>query len=219
MNDWSHIAKNLAEIQERIKMACDLVQRDPGTVTLIAVSKTFPEEAVQVAYDLGHRHFGESRLQEGQTKVHALPRDIIWHFIGHLQSNKAKKTADLFDVIHTIENAKQMDQIAKSVRTIDGFLQVNLGREQQKSGIFTETLDETIDLVLKCQKIRLQGLMTIGPIVPDPEESRPIFRELARMANERKLKSLSMGMSQDFEIAIQEGATHIRVGTSIFGRR
>lgn len=219
MNDWSHIANNLNRINEKIKMACDLVQRDPDSITLIAVSKTFPTDAINAAYDLGLRHFGESRLQEAQTKVHALPHDIVWHFIGHLQSNKAKKTADLFHVIHTIENTKQIDQIAKSVRTIDGFLQLNLAREQQKSGIFAETLDETIQLVLKCHKIRLQGLMTIGPIVPDPEESRPIFRNLARMAKERKLMSLSMGMSQDFDIAIQEGATHIRVGTSIFGRR
>ncbi len=213
------IAKNIALIQSQIDRAAETVQRDPNEITLIAVSKTFPIDAIREAYDAGHRHFGESRLQEAQPKIEALPGDIVWHFIGNLQSNKAKKVAQLFEVIHTLESESQLKEIAKAERQIDGFIEVNIAKETQKAGISTDEVDELIEVVLHYPQVRLCGLMTIGPVEEDPETSRKYFRVLKNLANEKDLKGLSMGMSQDFDVAIQEGATHIRVGSAIFGSR
>jgi len=213
------IAKNIALIQSQIDRAAETVQRDPNEITLIAVSKTFPIDAIREAYDAGHRHFGESRLQEAQPKIEALPGDIVWRFIGNLQSNKAKKVAQLFEVIHTLESESQLKEIAKAERQIDGFIEVNIAKETQKAGISTDEVDELIEVVLHYPQVRLCGLMTIGPVEEDPETSRKYFRVLKNLANEKDLKGLSMGMSQDFDVAIQEGATHIRVGSAIFGSR
>lgn len=213
------IAKNIALIQSQIDRAAETVQRDPNEITLIAVSKTFPIDAIREAYDAGHRHFGESRLQEAQPKIKALPGDIVWHFIGNLQSNKAKKVAQLFEVIHTLESESQLKEIAKAGRQVDGFIEVNIAKETQKAGISTDEVDELIEVVLHYPQVRLCGLMTIGPVEENPETSRKYFRVLKNLANEKDLKGLSMGMSQDFDVAIQEGATHIRVGSAIFGSR
>lgn len=215
----SSIKASLSDIQERILRACESVNRDPDEVTLVAVSKNFSVDHINHAYDIGHRHFGESKWQELETKVHQLPKDINWHFIGKLQSNKAKRVAELVDTIHTIESERQLKEIAKQDRTIDGFIQVNIASEQQKSGILMQDLDKVLLHVLKCNQVRFRGLMTIGPEVSDPEESRNFFRELAILNRKIGGTHLSMGMSGDFEVAIQEGATHIRVGSAIFGNR
>jgi pyridoxal phosphate enzyme (YggS family) len=214
----SSLAARLVEIQDRIARACEVVGRDPAEVCLIAVSKTYPRSAVLAAYDLGLRHFGESRLQEALPKQEGLPDDIVWHFIGPLQSNKAKRAAQAFHVIHSLSSKAQLDEIAKSGSTIEGLLQVNLGREQQKFGIFGETLDAALQDVLHCTSVRFRGLMTIGPQVENPEEARPIFRRLAELGREVGADWLSMGMSGDFEVAIQEGASHVRIGSALFGR-
>lgn len=213
------IARNLAQIQARIAQACESVNRDPADVALIAVSKTFSTDDIKEAYDAGHRHFGESRLQEAQPKIEALPIDIVWHFIGHLQSNKSKKVAQLFEVVHTLDSESQLKEIAKAGRSIEGFIEVNIANEPQKAGISPESLDEFAQTVLSYSQVHLTGLMMIGPTVSKPELSRPYFRQLRNHARRLGVEKLSMGMSQDFDVAIQEGATHIRVGSAIFGSR
>lgn len=214
-----HIARNLSQINQRIASACASVSRQPSEVTLIAVSKTFTTSEIQKAYDAGHRHFGESRLQEAQPKIEALPADIVWHFIGTLQSNKAKKIAQLFPVIHTIDSESKLKEISKAERSIQGFIEVNIANEPQKAGISTDALDVFSKTVLSYSQVHLTGLMTIGPTMSDPELSRPYFRELRKQAYRLGVENISMGMSQDFDVAIQEGATHIRVGSAIFGSR
>lgn len=213
------IAQNLAEINERIKRSCESVNRDPAGVTLIAVSKTVSIDSIREAYNAGHRHFGESRLQEAQPKIEALPVDIVWHFVGHLQSNKAKKAAQLCEFIHTLESESQLREIAKSGREVQGFIEVNIADEPQKTGISPHFLDGFVETVLHYPQVHLTGLMTVGPAVDDPELSRKYFRELRKLAEKTGLRRLSMGMSHDFDVAIQEGATHVRVGTAIFGSR
>lgn len=213
----SSLAERLQGIHERIARACEKADRDPGSVHLIAVSKTYPAEAVLAAYDLGLRHFGESRLQEALPKQVEMPLDIVWHFIGPLQSNKAKRAAQNFSVIHSLCSKAQLEEIEKSGSTVEGLLQINLGREQQKFGIFPETLDAAMIDVLNSTHVRFRGLMTIGPRVENPEDARPIFRRLAELGREVGADWLSMGMSGDFDVAIQEGATHVRVGSALFG--
>lgn len=213
------IARNLAQTRAAIEAACASVERSPSEVTLIAVSKNFPLDAVKEAYDAGHRHFGESRLQEAQPKILAMPPDVTWHFIGHLQSNKAKKVAKLFNVIHTLDNESQLKEIAKAGRNVDGFIEVNIAEEPQKAGISAESLDEFKTLVLHYPQVRLSGLMTIGPEHDDPEAARIYFRRLRELGQRLGVSKLSMGMSLDFAVAIQEGATHVRIGSAIFGSR
>jgi len=213
------VAENLVAIQSQIQTACKQAGRDPAEVILVAVSKTFPVESIREAYEAGHRHFGESRLQEAQPKIEALPDDIVWHFVGTLQSNKAKKIAQLFHVIHTIDSEGQLKEIAKAGRQVQGFVEVNIANEPQKAGISADDLDDFNKVALHYQKVRLCGLMTIGPAVDDAEKSRTYFRELRTLARRIGVEDLSMGMSQDFDVAIQEGATHVRIGSAIFGSR
>lgn len=214
------IAENLHDLRERIARACESVSRDPATVTLVAVTKTFPTEAIREAYDLGHRDFGESRLQEALPKIAALPGDVRWHFVGKLQSNKAKRAAAQFHTIHTLESPSQLDEIAKAGRQVEGFIEVNVSGETQKSGISPKSLDDFVKTVLYCPQVCLRGLMAIGPLAADVEQVRKAFR-LLRELRERipGTDALSMGMSADLEVAIQEGSTHVRVGTAIFGKR
>lgn len=211
--------QRLAKIRDRIERACADSARDPAGVRLVAVSKTQPLEAIARAYDLGIRDFGESRLQEALPKVDTLPGDIVWHFIGHLQSNKAKRAAKAFDVIHTIDSAAQLAEIQKAQRPVDGLIEVNIADEPQKNGISRGEVDEFARKVIHYDHVHLRGLMAIGPALDEPEMMRPFFREL-RLLNERIGGDwLSMGMSGDFDVAIQEGSTHIRIGTALFGER
>ena len=207
------------DIQDRIARACDSVGRDASSVTLVAVSKTYPASAIQELYDLGHRDFGESRLQELVPKVEELPKDIRWHFIGKLQSNKTRRAAEICHAIHTIETSSQLKELNKSEKSVDVFIEVNVAEEEQKSGILQNSLDTFVQDVIRCEQAILSGLMTIGPVVQDPEQSRPYFRKLRQLGESIGTKNLSMGMSLDFEVGIQEGATHIRVGTLLFGAR
>jgi PLP dependent protein len=213
------VARNLAEVHAKIEQACDSAGRRVADVTLIAVTKTVSIDLIRRAYDLGHRDFGESRLQEALPKIEALPSDVHWHFIGHLQSNKAKKIGQLFDSIHTLDSESQLKEIQKGGRAIEGFIEVNIANEPQKAGISPQSLDEFKETVIKWSQVHLTGLMTIGPLSDDPELSRGYFRELRNLAARIGVQKLSMGMSQDYDVAIQEGATHIRVGSAIFGSR
>jgi pyridoxal phosphate enzyme (YggS family) len=213
------VIERYQEILTRVADASKSVGRDPNSVTLIAVSKTYPVDAIRELYDLGHRDFGESRLQELIPKWEELPKDIRWHFIGKLQSNKTKRAAEFCGAIHTIETISQLKELHKSAKPVTVFIEVNVAEEEQKSGILQNSLDTFAQDVIRCEQAILSGLMTIGPVVEDPEESRPYFRKLRQLGEAIGTKNLSMGMSLDFEVAIQEGATHIRVGTLLFGAR
>jgi pyridoxal phosphate enzyme (YggS family) len=213
------IPDNLRQVKERIAAACDCAGRDPQTVTLIAVTKTVHPDHIKQAYDQGHRHFGENRLQEAIPKIEALPSDITWHYIGKLQSNKAKRAAQYFPVIHTLETEAQLKEIEKQSNQASGLIELNLSSEPQKSGISVKMLDDFHTAVLECNHVRFRGLMTVGPNLEDPEGMRPYFKELRRLGEQVGAEWLSMGMSGDFEVAIQEGATHVRVGSAIFGSR
>lgn len=214
------IQQNLRLVQDRIARACDGCGRDPAEVTLIAVTKTVGVEHIQEAFDLGLRHFGESKLQEALPKIENLSNEICWHFIGKLQSNKVKKAAEYFRVIHSFESESQLREIDKGAFAVDGLIEVNIGLERQKSGILPGGLDNFAQSVLTSNRVRIRGLMTVGPAMRDAELLRPYYKQLRELLPVVPGgRWLSMGMSSDFEVAIQEGATHIRVGTALFGSR
>ena len=213
------VSENLARIRDRIALACASCERSPAEVTLVAVTKTVPIPIIREAYDLGHRDFGESRFQEALPKIEALPSDARWHFIGKLQSNKARRVAERFSVIHSIENEAQLREIEKADCNLDVLIEVNLAKESQKSGISPESLDGLLAVLSNYKHARFRGLMTIGPQTDDRKATRELFGKLRAMNERVGGRWLSIGMSGDFDVAIQEGSTHVRVGTGIFGFR
>jgi pyridoxal phosphate enzyme (YggS family) len=215
----SALIQRLEAIEERIALACQSCGRKREEVTLVAVSKTRTAEEINSLVNLGIIHFGENRLKEWQEKHAEASPEIQWHFIGNLQSNKGKKIGQNFHWVHSIDTLSAWAELGRAGTKNEAFVQVNLAREVQKSGVLPDALDRFLDSGLNLESVRARGLMTIGPQVSHPEESRPIFRELARLRDAYGLELLSMGMSEDFEIAIQEGATHIRVGSALFGPR
>ncbi len=229
------IAENLLRIQEHIANAAIRAGRDPGEITLVAVSKTQPVEAILEAYAAGVRHFGENRVEEAAEKipvVNAQASGITWHLIGHLQSRKAKDAASLFDFIHSIDSVTLAEKLDARVAAIDTLraipilLEVNVSGEVTKSGFASQDLFVAVESILQLKHLDAQGLMTIAPIVPTDEQARPHFRALRELRDElrrqfpaRAWQHLSMGMTDDFEAAIAEGATIIRIGRAIFGDR
>ncbi|WP_084813620.1 YggS family pyridoxal phosphate-dependent enzyme [Desulfogranum japonicum] len=226
------ISENISNLNKRIVAAAARCDRQSNEISLVAVSKKKTDQNILEAYQAGQRIFGENYLQEAITKTQLLPKDITWHFIGHLQSNKAKLAAEHFTVIETVDRvklARLLDTHAAACsRTLDVLIQINIGAEQQKSGIAPEAATALLEAIKDMPQLRAKGLMIIPPYNQDPEKSRPYFRELKKLSqsfaaqnlfydNERV--ELSMGMSQDFEVAIEEGATIIRVGTALFGAR
>lgn len=222
---------NLIQVEHNIEEACRRAGRDRSEVTLIAVSKTKPVETLQEAYDLGVRVFGENKVQEMEDKYESLPRDIQWHLIGHLQRNKVKYIIDKAVLIHSADSLRLAQTIEKEAEkhdlTAHILIEVNVAREESKFGIFPEDLENLVDKIAKLPHIQVDGLMTIAPFVPDPEENRPVFRELRKLSVDISAKKvdnvnmsvLSMGMTNDYQVAIEEGATMVRVGTGIFGAR
>lgn len=210
---------NLRAVRERIERACGAAGRDPGAVTLVAVSKTYPLDDLRALYDLGQRHFGESRLQEALPKVDAMPNDVTWHSIGRLQSNKARRAAEAFDVLHTLESEGQLREIEKAGRTVDGLVEANLAEERTKGGLAPESLAGFVEKVVQSSHVRFRGLMAIGPAGLPDEALRPLYRDLAETNARLGGTWLSLGMSGDLEAAIAAGATHVRVGTALFGAR
>jgi pyridoxal phosphate enzyme (YggS family) len=211
----------LAAVRERIARAAEGAGRDPAAILLLAVTKIFPAEVIRQAYDLGLRDFGENYVQEFEGKapeVAGLP-GARFHLIGHLQSNKSKKAAELFHVIQTVDSPKLARRLDGSGRTLDVMLEVKLSEEQAKSGVDPVELTQLISAVRECSNLRLLGLMTMPPWSEDPEASRDYFRTLRELAEQHGLAQLSMGMSHDLETAIQEGSTCVRVGTALFGKR
>ncbi|MBM2845226.1 MAG: hypothetical protein HW407_538 [Bacteroidetes bacterium] len=226
------IYQNVGHIRERIRIACLNAGMDPAAVTLLAVSKTFPATAVKEAVDAGVLDIGENYVQEMLKKREDLQDSSIrWHFIGHLQSNKVKYLSDWVSLIHAVDNATLAGEINKrgvqSGRVVDILVEVNTTDESSKFGVRPQETVEFIQSLSSLDHIKIKGLMTIGPFLPDPEGSRPMFRQLRMLKEEISLlnqpnvemKHLSMGMTGDFEVAIDEGATIIRIGTAIFGSR
>lgn len=212
-------------MENRIQQAVERAGRERSDVKLVAVSKKFSAASIREAYEAGLRDFGENYVQEFAEKKPALADlvDAHYHLIGHLQSNKARVACDLFDVIETIDSAKPLGRLDARLqeqgRTLDVMLEVKLSDEPSKTGAAPEQLPELIAAAKPYPRIRLSGLMTIPPWSTDAEASRPYFRHLAELARRHELSELSMGMSGDFEVAIEEGATIIRVGTALFGPR
>jgi len=215
------LGERLNAVRERIARAAERAHRDPQTILLLAVTKVFPATVIEEAYALGLREFGENYVQELEGKygqVHNL-EGVRFHLIGHLQSNKSGKAAELFDVVQTVDSAKLARRLSDAGRSLEVMLEVKLAPEEAKSGAAPEELPDLIAAVQALARLRLTGLMTMPPWSDDSEASRPYFRRLRELAERHGLPQLSMGMSGDLEVAIEEGSTCVRVGTALFGKR
>ncbi|NBI99625.1 YggS family pyridoxal phosphate-dependent enzyme [Lachnospiraceae bacterium] len=225
------IRDQLHEVETRIQAACARAGRKREEVTLIAVSKTKPVEVLREAYDLGVRVFGENKVQELTEKFGALPTDIHWHMIGHLQTNKVKYIVEKAELIHSVDSLRLAQAIEKEAAkrglTSDILVEVNVAEEKSKFGVRVNEVISFIETLAQFPHLHVCGLMTIAPFVENPEENRPIFKNLHKLSVDIAHKNidnvnvniLSMGMTNDYEVAIEEGATMVRVGTGIFGAR
>jgi pyridoxal phosphate enzyme (YggS family) len=211
----------LRKIRERVENACARADRDPASVRLLAVTKVFGPEAIREAWEVGLRDFGENYVQEMERKAPALAglTDVAFHLIGHLQSNKTKKAAQLFSAIDSIDSARLAKRLDAESKRLDVMIEVKLSEEETKSGASVAELPEIVEAMRSAKNLRLTGLMTVPPWSTDAEASRPYFAKLRELAEQFGIPGLSMGMSNDFEVAIAEGATWIRIGTALFGRR
>jgi PLP dependent protein len=215
-------AARVEDVHGRIARACERASRSPDEVTLIAVSKSWPTASVCTAWQAGLRHFGENRVQEGVAKVEALESLGIrptWHLIGHLQTNKARAAVKAFVILHSVDSERLLQAIALTGSPTRIMIEVNVAQEASKYGVAPELLPALLAAAAEIDLVKVEGLMTVAPRVDDPEDVRSIFRTLRELALRNDLPSLSMGMTDDFEVAIEEGATHIRVGRAIFGER
>ena len=225
------VEKNISEVKKRISEAAKAAGRNENEVTLIAVSKTKPVEMIKEAYDTGIRDFGENKVQEIMEKYPLLPSDIRWHLIGHLQTNKVKYIIDKVCMIHSVDSLKLAEEISRQAVkhnvTVDILIEVNVAAEESKFGVRPEDAIDLCRDISTLPGIRIRGLMTVAPFTYDPEENRPVFCALRQLFVDIDGKNidnvcmdcLSMGMSGDYTVAIEEGATFVRVGTSIFGQR
>ena len=232
MLDSAALRARLADVRERLTRAADRAGRDPAGIRLVAISKTFDADYVRAAADCGQIDFGENKVQEALPKMdQTADLPIHWHLVGHLQSNKAKRAGLRFDVVHSVDSAGVVGRLNEGAgeahRSIELLVQVDLAGEATKFGAREDELASVFDAAQLCQSARVVGLMALPPAADDPEQARPYFRALrevrdrllAREIDAAMLGQLSMGMSHDFEVAVEEGATLIRVGTAIFGRR
>jgi pyridoxal phosphate enzyme (YggS family) len=219
----SDVAANLSGIRSRIEAAARRAGRDPASVRLIGASKTVAPEVIQAAMDAGLRDFGENFIQEAEERMDALgPRaqDATWHFIGHLQTNKAKDALQRFDILESVDSLRLAQQLSRRANApIRILLEVNVAQEGSKFGFAPSEVATAVDAVRQLPNLDLIGLMTIAPAADNPETVRPYFRQLRELAEAHGLTELSMGMTDDFEVAIEEGATMIRIGRAIFGER
>jgi hypothetical protein len=229
--DNSFIKENIAEVLEVIDRECEKAGRDRSEVTLIAVSKTKPVEMLKEAYDYGCRDFGENKVQELVDKYEELPKDIRWHMIGHLQTNKVKYIVDKVFLIHSVDSLRLAEEISKEAVKknvkVDILIEVNVAGEETKFGTTCDEVKELVREISKLPNICIKGLMTIAPYVENAEENRVYFSKLKQLAvdidkeniDNVSMKILSMGMTGDYPVAVSEGATYVRVGTGIFGAR
>jgi pyridoxal phosphate enzyme (YggS family) len=217
------VAGRIAAVRVRIALACERVGRDPSTVTLIGVSKTWPAEAVIRAYDAGLRDFGENRVQEALPKIATLADrgfEPAWHLVGHLQTNKVRAAVGAFAILQAIDSERLLEAISMaSPRPVRIMIEVNVSGEETKFGVAPAGLPGILATAAGLPNIVVEGLMTVPPRSASPGEARPVFGELRRLAETSGLPALSMGMTDDYEIAIEEGATHVRIGRAIFGER
>ena len=218
------LAENFQSIKTRIENAANISDRDSSSITIVGAVKTVPVETLNTAFTLGINHFGENYLQEAERKKQELTQlgaNPTWHMIGHLQSNKVKDAVALFDVIETVDSVHLAEAIARrSVkRPMPIMLEVNVAQESSKSGFALQEVADVYKRLKKLPELSIIGLMTIAPEVSNPEEVRPVFRSLRQLRDELGLRELSMGMTNDFEVAIQEGATSVRIGRALFGSR
>lgn len=225
------VQEQYLHIKQTIEEACKRAGRDPESVRLIAVSKTKPIPMLEEAYQAGARDFGENKVQEILAKEPALPGDIRWHMIGHLQRNKVSQVISRATLIHSVDSLRLAKQIeadaAKADLHVDILLEVNVAREESKYGFFLEEVETAIREISQYPHVHIKGLMTIAPFVENPEDNREIFKKLYQFAVDMKQKNidnvsmneLSMGMTGDYQVAVEEGATLVRVGTGIFGER
>ncbi len=225
------IAANIERVRARIAAAAERVGRAPEEVTLVAVTKTRTPDEITAAYRAGVRHFGENRVEEAEAKVPLLDlTGTTWHMVGHLQSRKARRAIRLFDIIHSVDSvklARRLDRLAaEEGKTLPVLIEVNVSGEESKYGFHPGDLDEAVPQIVVLSHLRVEGLMTVAFIATDPEEVRPVFAALRRLRDELRerfpqseWKHLSMGMTDDFEVAIEEGATMVRIGRAIFGPR
>lgn len=219
----------LAVVQRRIQAACARARRDPAGVKLVAVAKSHGPEAVQEAARCGVSVFGESRVQEAAAKIPLCPGSLTWHMVGHLQTNKVKQAVRLFDMIHSVDSAKLLGAVdlacAEAGKTMPVLIEVNVSGEGSKYGLPPEAVPAVLEAANQLARVNVVGLMTMPPFTEDPDKARPYFRRLRELRVEwsaavgMPLPELSMGMTHDFEVAIEEGATWIRVGTALFGER
>jgi pyridoxal phosphate enzyme (YggS family) len=227
------LAARFAAVQQRINAAATRCGRSPRDVALIAISKTHPPSLIQQLIALGATDLGENRVQEAEEKIPQIgQKNIRWHLVGHLQANKARRALNLFDVIHSLDSidlARRLDRLCIEVerQSLPLLIQVDLGHEETKSGIPDQELPRLVETVQQLERLELIGLMTLPPFFDDPEQARPYFRRLRELRDElarsgafgERSGELSMGMTHDFEVAIEEGATMVRIGTAIFGER
>jgi pyridoxal phosphate enzyme (YggS family) len=215
------LAERLREVEERITSSATRANRKRDAITLVAVTKKFSAEVIREAYELGLRCFGENYVQEFEQK-HPVLKDLSaaqFHLIGHLQSNKSRVASELFGVIQTVDSEKLAHRLDREGKPLEVMIEVKLSHEDAKEGAAPESLPSLIAAIRSCVNLKLTGLMAMPPWSDDPEASRHYFQKLAALAKEHDLKKLSMGMSHDLEVAIEEGATHVRVGTALFGAR
>jgi hypothetical protein len=225
------LKENLAQVEKNIRIACEKSGRDRSEVTLIAVGKTKPADMLRTVYDCGIRDFGENKVQEMCDKMEVLPNDIRWHMIGHLQTNKVKYIVGKTALIHSVDSvhlAKEIERQAEKINvTVPILIEVNIAEEESKFGIHREEAIAMVKEIAAFDHLRIQGLMTIAPYVENPEENRTFFREIRQLSVDIRNQNidnvcmdvLSMGMTGDYMVAIEEGATLVRVGTGIFGER
>jgi len=215
------ISRNIRDVERRIAAAARKVERDPNGITLIAVTKGLPPQAIEAAVAAGIRNIGENRVQEAQDKIAQLSISGVrptWHMVGHLQRNKVKTAVEIFDIIHSIDSlslAKEIDSRAPHILPV--LLQVNVSSEETKGGFSVAELPEALRCIRAMSNLEAKGLMTIAPVARGPEEVRPVFRQLRELRDSLGLTHLSMGMTDDFEVAVEEGATMVRIGRAIFG--
>lgn len=217
------IEANIREVRNRIELACQRSHRLPDEITLVAVTKGVEASVIRTAFDSGIRNFGENRIQEAEGKITRLTDfkpAVTWHMVGHLQSNKARVALELFDIIHSVDSVKLAGILNRlSRKTLPVLLEVNVSGESTKAGFSPDEVTEAVKDIKRLPNLKLMGLMTVAPLVAEPEKVRPVFRKLRELRDLSGLEHLSMGMTDDFEVAVEEGATMIRVGRAIFSDR
>ena len=210
-------------MQRRITGACERSHRSPGEITLVAITKGVGVSAIRAAFEYGIRDFGENRVQEGEGKIAQLADlkpAVTWHMVGHLQSNKAKSAVELFDIIHSVDSVRLAEILNRRVeKLLPVLLEVNVSGEATKGGFSAGETEAAVNEIRQLPGLKVTGLMTMAPFVADPEAVRPVFRKLRELRDSLGLKHLSMGMTDDFEVAIEEGTTMLRIGRAIFGER